>query len=96
MPDSVAHDVDAIKELRLRRWARKNYVPADERRNTWHPIVIDEMLRKDRELSEPLSSPPSRASYVPLAPGGVYYVHGKHARPQPARQVSDESIPSVR
>ena len=41
--------MDAIDEIRLRTWARKNYVPADERDQTWHPIVLEEMERKDRE-----------------------------------------------
>ena len=46
-------DVDVIEELRLRRWARENYVPSDERSTSWHPIILEEMTRKDREVSEP-------------------------------------------
>ena len=42
-------DVDFIEELRLRRWARENYVPANDRNNRWHPIVLEEMDRKDVE-----------------------------------------------
>lgn len=45
-------EVDFIEELRLRRWARENYVPADERDTAWHPIVLEEMRRKDGEASE--------------------------------------------
>ncbi len=45
-------DVDFIEELRLRRWAREHYVPADERDNAWHPIILEEMHRKDGEVSE--------------------------------------------
>jgi hypothetical protein len=45
-------DVDFIEELRLRRWARENYVPADERDIAWHPIILEEMHRKDGEVSE--------------------------------------------
>lgn len=45
-------DVDFIEELRLRRWARENYVPQDERDGTWHPIIHEEMRRKDGEVSE--------------------------------------------
>ncbi|MCZ2341999.1 MAG: hypothetical protein LC104_09415 [Bacteroidales bacterium] len=41
--------IDFIEELRLRRWARENYVPSAERDATWHPIVLDEMSRKDAE-----------------------------------------------
>jgi hypothetical protein len=46
-------DVDFIEELRLRRWARENYVPADERDHAWHPIILEEMHRKDGEVHEP-------------------------------------------
>ena len=45
-------DVDFIEELRLRRWARENYVPADQRDRAWHPIILEEMRRKDGEVSE--------------------------------------------
>jgi len=45
-------DVDFIEELRLRRWARENYVPANERNTTWHPIILEEMHSKDGEVSE--------------------------------------------
>lgn len=52
MLSSVATEVDFIEELRLRRWARENYVPPPERETAWHPVVLDEMARKERELSE--------------------------------------------
>ena len=42
-------DVDPIDEMRLRTWARKNYTPASKRRADWHPIILDEMVKKDRE-----------------------------------------------
>lgn len=42
-------DVDPIEEIRLRTWARKNYAPTSEREEGWHPIVLDEMSRKDEE-----------------------------------------------
>jgi hypothetical protein len=45
-------EVDFIEELRLRRWARENYVPSDERDHAWHPIILEEMHRKDGEVSE--------------------------------------------
>lgn len=48
----TAPDVDFIEELKLRRWARENYVPADKRDARWHPIVLEEMGRKDHESSE--------------------------------------------
>lgn len=46
----VEADVDPIDEIRLRTWARKNYTPASERDENWHPVVLDEMIRKDAEV----------------------------------------------
>jgi hypothetical protein len=48
----VLADLDFIEELRLRRWARENYVPMNERDAGWHPIILEEMRRKDGEASE--------------------------------------------
>ncbi|OWK39705.1 hypothetical protein FRUB_05595 [Fimbriiglobus ruber] len=45
-------NVDLIEELRLRRWARENYVPATQRDTAWHPIILEEMTRKDGESRE--------------------------------------------
>jgi hypothetical protein len=42
-------DIDPIEEIRLRTWARKNYAPARERDESWHPIILDEMDKKDHE-----------------------------------------------
>lgn len=42
--------IDLVKELRLRAWARRNHVPTDERRSSWHPVVLDEMAIRDNEL----------------------------------------------
>jgi hypothetical protein len=49
--DTTQHqsDVDPIDEMRLRTWARKNYAPASKRPADWHPIILDEMGKKDRE-----------------------------------------------
>ena len=52
MPSSVATEVDFIEELRLRRWARENYVPREQRSASLHPVVLDEMGRKDLEEAE--------------------------------------------
>jgi hypothetical protein len=51
---SFAFEPDAIEEFKLRRWARENYVPADNRDARWHPVVLEEMRRKDCECSEPV------------------------------------------
>jgi len=49
--ERMSAEIDFIEELRLRRWAREHYVTAERRENAWHPVVIDEMRRKDREMS---------------------------------------------
>jgi hypothetical protein len=50
-------DLDFIEELRLRRWARENYVPPDQREHSWHPVVHEEMERKDLESGISLATP---------------------------------------
>ena len=46
-------EIDFIEELRLRRWARENYVPPENRQRTWHPVVHEEMKKKDHEKGAP-------------------------------------------
>ncbi len=41
--------VDPIEEIRLRTWARQNYLPVHERGDNLHPVILDEMLRRDDE-----------------------------------------------
>jgi hypothetical protein len=53
MSSSGLADLDVIEELRLRRWARENYVPRSRRQLSWHPIVHEEMEKKDREVAHP-------------------------------------------
>lgn len=61
--------IDLIRELRLRQWARTNYVPADMRSPSWHALVLDEMRRRDAELSESGAlTTRERSVYVPLVP----------------------------
>jgi hypothetical protein len=55
MVSSVGLDLDFIQELQLRRWAREHYVPRDQRETSWHPIVHQEMEKKEFETSEPMS-----------------------------------------
>ncbi len=52
MRSSVGAEIDFIEELRMRRWAREHYVPLDRREINWHPVVLDEMQRKDLEQTE--------------------------------------------
>ena len=54
LQDSTLHTdglVDLIEEIRLRTWARLNYAVPEERDETWHPIVLEEMDRKDIEVA---------------------------------------------
>ncbi|WP_437187706.1 hypothetical protein SH668x_001112 [Planctomicrobium sp. SH668] len=47
----ISNELDFIEEIRLRTWARNHYAPQGERNRLWHPIVLDEMHRKDGEQS---------------------------------------------
>ena len=42
--------IDFVRELRLRQWARQNFVPPESRKASWHPVVLDEMRCRDREI----------------------------------------------
>ena len=57
MTVSVMAELDFIEELRLRRWAREHYVPPSQRKQTWHPVVHEEMEKKDREAGTRAPSP---------------------------------------
>ncbi len=50
MSSVMMAEVDLIEELRLRRWARENYVPSEQRSRSWHPVILEEMHRKDEEV----------------------------------------------
>ena len=47
----TAQEVDPVEEMRLRTWARRNYTAAETRQTNWHPVILDEMRRKDSETS---------------------------------------------
>jgi hypothetical protein len=57
MISGVMAEMDLIEELRLRRWAREHYVPHNERETSWHPVIHDEMSRKDLETGEADTTP---------------------------------------
>lgn len=42
-------EIDFIEEIRLRTWARQNYVPRSDRNDDWHPVILHEMRRIDQE-----------------------------------------------
>jgi hypothetical protein len=49
-------ELDFIEELKLRRWARENYVPPAQRERSWHPVVHEEMRKKDGETPRPTAT----------------------------------------
>jgi hypothetical protein len=53
---AMMSELDLIEELKLRRWAREHYVPRNLRERNWHPVVLDEMEKKDRDLSQGIIS----------------------------------------
>ena len=70
-----------IEELQLRRWARENYVPRTQRKASWHPVVLDEMVLKEQELQELVQPNSLSAMFVPLAPTPVSRVDRRHLLP---------------
>ena len=42
-------ELDPVEEMRLRTWARRHYTPSTDRDVSWHPVILDEMRRKDGE-----------------------------------------------
>ena len=52
MTPAAPSEIDFIRELQLRRWARENYVPQHQRQRDWHPIIHEEMTRRDTEPAD--------------------------------------------
>jgi hypothetical protein len=81
MSRSFGAEIDLIEELRLRNWARANYVLPELRDPGWHPLVLEEMRLKDTEF-EMLDDRSHRArALVPLAPDCFYQRHPYHPVP---------------
>jgi hypothetical protein len=59
MVSGSSSQIDLIEELRLRRWARENYVAPEQRNQAWHPVVLEEMSRKDLEAQARRQAEPS-------------------------------------
>ncbi len=57
----VGMELDFIEELRLRSWARKHYVASEQRDLAWHPVILDEMGRKELEILQHSTSVGERA-----------------------------------
>ena len=83
MSAAIYYSVDPVKEFRLRRWARENYVAPSQRRDTWHSVVLDEMNQRDLEREIEMFQPPApHAAFVPLEPTDIRYLHGPHSLPE--------------
>lgn len=81
MPIAPRTSTDPVEELRLRRWARENYVPVESRDQTWHPVVLDEMQRKDVEQASIDTYSAIARRVVPLAPDHGRLLRGPHIEP---------------
>jgi len=77
MIESNGCNIDIVKELRLRQWARQHYVPLAERSTSWHPVVLDEMTLRDAELQSAAATQ-TATSFVPLPPARYHEIHTGH------------------
>jgi hypothetical protein len=77
-PDEPSDDF--IAELRIRQWARRNYLPPHQRDAALHPIARDEMEFRDRELRDERPEwTMVRTPFVPLLPADAVQIDGPHA-----------------
>jgi len=61
----LAAKLDLVEEFRLRRWARENYVPVDARSVDWHPVILEEMERRDEEAARLVAPEITAARFFP-------------------------------
>jgi hypothetical protein len=90
-----ASPLDLIEELKLRRWARLNYLPPEERSQDLHPVVLNEMQLRDEEAGQGVRHDVDGAAIVPLNPDGVHPLHHPE-RPhfmEPHCRQSDRTAP---
>jgi hypothetical protein len=67
MAEATLSKIDVIDELRYRRWARENYVTPAERNEQWHPVILEEMRKKDDEgITATVAQPKPRSATQPL------------------------------
>jgi hypothetical protein len=93
MQFASSHSADPVEELRLRRWARENYVAVEFRDQTWHAVVLDEMRRKDQEEVAVESYAEVARRIVPLVPEPGRGLRGPHI--DPARSNVLVRVPTV-
>lgn len=86
----AALSLDLVEELQLRRWAREHFVPSGQRDAGWHPVIHEEMDRKEEELLAEYVDPIG-GRYVPLpieAPG----MHARHEMKPPRFLASQRRV----
>ena len=71
--------MDLLKELRLRRWARENYVAPSARDASWDAVVLDEMRLRDEEVAK-ADLVAAATRIVPLMPITLF-LDGPHPGP---------------
>ena len=84
-----AIQLDLVSELRLRRWAREHYVPAEQRDDTWHLVVLNEMESKDSDCIAQQQSQPASLAFVPLAPESVFIRDDRHEQQSPPNLLAE-------
>ena len=93
MTRTFGADIDLIEELRLRNWARANYVMPELRDPGWHPLVLEEMRLKDSEFDVFHDQAHRARALVPLAPECFYQHHPYHPVPNaPKLLLSVQSV----
>ncbi|MBA3313292.1 MAG: hypothetical protein M3552_15350 [Planctomycetota bacterium] len=60
--------MDLLNDLRLRRWARENFVPPEQRPEEWDAVILSEMRLRDAELASIGSLEAFGSKLVPLEP----------------------------
>lgn len=91
MSSAASAGVDLIRELRLRQWARRHHVPVEFRSASWHPVVLDEMTRKDAEQAEQAAQAGLSSPFVPLIPNTLHLLHEAHAGIAAPKLLSQQS-----
>ncbi len=74
--------LDLVEELRVRHWARRNWVPVNLRDQRWHRIILDEMTQRDHELDDAAAAPERIVPVAELSPNlpGPHYLQHDFAR----------------
>lgn len=49
---NIFRDLNEEEEVEFRQWARDNYEPFSEVSTIWHPVVRDECIKINKEISD--------------------------------------------